>query len=182
MSDTPQSKTQETDALIEGMLSGNGIPMCEEWDRIVNHAKTLEAARDDFKERMSLAIKQKNEYDDERFAAERDLEALKHDITRCVQTNTELLQELEQANERLENNHYFKDGKRVECKPGSIPDGIECRNETIKLLERELEEAKSSRDRAMALLDAIHAVLQNGVTIEPQSLIHKRIDALKGEG
>ncbi len=48
-----------------------------------------------------------------------------------------LAQEVERLNERLENNHLYehKDGQmvRVEVSPGSIPDGIDCRNETIKL-------------------------------------------------
>ena len=41
--------------------------------------------------------------------------------------------EIERLNERLENNHvYNTSGERVDVCPGSIPDGISCRDETIK--------------------------------------------------
>jgi len=38
--------TPEIDLLIEGMLERNGIPCCEEWDILVECAKTLEIERD----------------------------------------------------------------------------------------------------------------------------------------
>jgi hypothetical protein len=49
-----------------------------------------------------------------------------------------LREEVARLHERLEENHYYEfdaDGKvvRVECEPGSHPDGITCRDETIKL-------------------------------------------------
>lgn len=34
--------TPRTDKLIEKMLEGDGIPVCEEWDRLLAHAKEME--------------------------------------------------------------------------------------------------------------------------------------------
>lgn len=34
--------TPQTDALIEEMLCGEGIPKCDEWDRMVKHARNME--------------------------------------------------------------------------------------------------------------------------------------------
>lgn len=53
--------------------------------------------------------------------------------------------ELERLHERLEDNHAFdSEGKRIELTPGSIPDGIDCRNETIKLLDRRIEKLQTA--------------------------------------
>lgn len=68
--------------------------------------------------------------------------------------------EVERLHERLEDNHEYQliDGKtvRVDVPPGSVPDGIECRDETIKLkrerireLEADLAAAKDERDKFM---------------------------------
>lgn len=55
--------------------------------------------------------------------------------------------EVARLHERLEDNHVFelRDGEmvRVEVEPGSLPDGIDCRNETIKL-----QDANNDRLRA----------------------------------
>jgi hypothetical protein len=37
--DTP---TPKTDALIEEMLCGDGIPRCKEWERLEAHAREME--------------------------------------------------------------------------------------------------------------------------------------------
>lgn len=37
-----ESDTPLTDALVDDMLSGNGIPQCAEVDRLLNHARALE--------------------------------------------------------------------------------------------------------------------------------------------
>ena len=48
--------------------------------------------------------------------------------------------------ERLEDSFYFNAfGKRIEVKLGSIPDGISCRDVTIRLLEHRLEELEAKR-------------------------------------
>ncbi len=46
---------------------------------------------------------------------------------------------LDALHDRLEMRHaYNGDGERIDVAPGSIPDGIECRDETIKLLQTRL--------------------------------------------
>jgi hypothetical protein len=35
-------ETPKTDALIEEMLSGDGIPRCKEWERLEAHAREME--------------------------------------------------------------------------------------------------------------------------------------------
>jgi hypothetical protein len=54
------------------------------------------------------------------------------------------LAEVELLNTRLERNYAFdKDGNRIQVKPGDVPDGIDCRDETIRGLQqciKELEE------------------------------------------
>lgn len=48
--------------------------------------------------------------------------------------------------ERLEDSYYFDwEGNRVECAPGSIPDGISCRDETIKLQDQAIDKFRSAR-------------------------------------
>jgi hypothetical protein len=45
--------------------------------------------------------------------------------------------ELERLHQRLEDSHYVDNaGNRVACEPGSIPDGIECRDTTIDMQDR----------------------------------------------
>lgn len=54
-------------------------------------------------------------------------------------------EEIERLNERLENNHvYDSDGNRVDVEPGSIPDGIACRDETIILQDRKIQELRAA--------------------------------------
>lgn len=51
----------------------------------------------------------------------------------------EMASRIEELETRLEMNHVYRevDGvlTKVPCKPGEFPDGIECRDETIKLLK-----------------------------------------------
>lgn len=60
----------------------------------------------------------------------------------CAERSDELAavnQRNAELNERLENNHAFNvHGERIEVEPGSIADGIECRDETIKLADRHI--------------------------------------------
>ena len=42
---TPR-ETPESDALIDAMLQGDGIPRCKEWETLEQHARTLERDRD----------------------------------------------------------------------------------------------------------------------------------------
>jgi hypothetical protein len=37
--DTP---TPRTDAVIDELLAGDGVPKCSEWDRMVEHAREME--------------------------------------------------------------------------------------------------------------------------------------------
>lgn len=56
--------------------------------------------------------------------------------------------EIERLRERLEMTHAWRmiDGKmaKIAVEPGSIPDGIECRDETIRLQDREIERLRRS--------------------------------------
>jgi hypothetical protein len=48
--------------------------------------------------------------------------------------------------ERLEDSFYFDwEGNRVECAPGSIPDGISCRDETIKMQDEAIDKFRAAR-------------------------------------
>jgi len=44
---------------------------------------------------------------------------------------------------RLEMNSAYVNGERVAMKPGSIPDGIECRDETIKLQKEYIKQLEN---------------------------------------
>ena len=63
--------------------------------------------------------------------------------------------EIARLHERLEDNHVYRYDEetgemvREDVKPGSIPDGIDCRDATIKLLDEKLERAKPTIDDAM---------------------------------
>jgi hypothetical protein len=64
-----------------------------------------------------------------------------------------------QLQERLEMNHAWQmvDGEmvRVEVEPGSIPDGIECRDETIRLQDRAIERHRAEIDRLRTIISRI---------------------------
>ena len=63
-------------------------------------------------------------------------------LERAAELDAKLTAATEQIaalHERLEANFYFDgDGNRHECKPGEFPDGIECRDETIKLQDKQI--------------------------------------------
>jgi hypothetical protein len=62
----------------------------------------------------------------------------------------EAADEIERLHERLENNRYYdKDGNRVDCKPGSIPDGTDARDETIRLLRAEIARLQRAIDNEL---------------------------------
>jgi hypothetical protein len=65
--------------------------------------------------------------------------------------------EIERLRERLEMTHawQFIDGQetRIEVEPGSIPDGIECRDETIRLQDREIERLRTALRAVRACTD-----------------------------
>jgi hypothetical protein len=50
-----------------------------------------------------------------------------------------------EAASRCYNHYYDKDGNRVNCEPGSTPDGIEARDQTIKLLRAEVTPSTTRR-------------------------------------
>lgn len=78
------------------------------------------------------------------------IDALKTQVETLTAENTRL-------HTRLEDNFAFIDGKRVEMEPGSIPDGIECRDETIKLLDAAVKRATAraiASDTARARAEA----------------------------
>lgn len=80
-------------------------------------------------ERQSEAL---NRATDESDAKDREIKALGLAITAKAE-------EIDRLNERLENNHMFDaQGGRVDVEPGSIPDGIECRDETIKFQDERI--------------------------------------------
>lgn len=58
-----------------------------------------------------------------------------------------------ELHERLEDNRvYDGEGNRIDVEPGSIPDGIDCRNETIKLLDARIEALEARAERAEAVV------------------------------
>lgn len=67
--------------------------------------------------------------------------------------------EVERLQDRLEMRHAWQiiDGQkvRVEVEPGSIPDGIDCRNETIKLQDQRLDELRAEVKRLREALGKI---------------------------
>jgi regulator of replication initiation timing len=71
-----------------------------------------------------------------------DLKLLRDRAETAEAENARLQAEVERLNERLENNRVWvasKDGPgfiRQDVEPGSIPDGIECRDETIRQQDR----------------------------------------------
>ena len=106
-----------------------------------------------------------------------ECEAARETGDRAIARNAELEAKLAAANERLENNHFFgeRDGEmvRIDCEPGSIPDGIEARDETIKLqdarikrLEAKLavqaEAGERTREALASLISEIEDIGEHG--------------------
>jgi chromosome segregation ATPase len=99
--------------------------------------------------------------------------------------------QLAAANERLENNHFVadKDGElvRIDCEPGSIPDGIETRNETIKLQDERIKrlEAKLTTEPREAQIEAAYGALVGRrcfATLRREDIKDALIAARKVEG
>lgn len=66
----------------------------------------------------------------------------------------QLRQRVKDLEERLECNHvYNHKGEREEVEPGSIPDGISCRDETIRLLDRNCDALREKLEKAKSCLD-----------------------------
>lgn len=72
--------------------------------------------------------------------AERD--ALRHDIDRHLHIANNLAQENQKLRERLEITHYYNSqGEKIPVPEGEeITDGISCRDETIRMLEEEVND------------------------------------------
>ncbi|EJL36574.1 hypothetical protein PMI01_00949 [Caulobacter sp. AP07] len=67
-------------------------------------------------------------------------------------------EEIERLNERLENNHMFDvHGGRIAVPPGSIPDGIECRDDTIRLQGNRISALTEEVERLRETLRRIEA-------------------------
>ena len=70
-----------------------------------------------------------------------------------------LREENARLHERLEDNHAFVNGERVEVGPGFIPDGIACRDETIKGQDEQIAKLVAARDAARSqLAEAVKAL------------------------
>lgn len=74
-----------------------------------------------------------------------------------------LREEVERLHTRLEDNFAWCNGERVSVEPGSIPDGIECRDETIR---QQRERITELFERARAAEEALKAVNRMSLVIE----------------
>jgi len=75
---------------------------------------------------------------------------------------------LRELHERLEDNHVYvgPDMVRKEVPPGSIPDGISCRNETIRMLQESLkncQERKVPTGWKLVPVEATERMLREGL-------------------
>ena len=68
--------------------------------------------------------------------------------------------EIERLQERLEMTSAYVNGKLMRVPAGSIPDGISCRNETIKLLHANIAALRARLARAEAERDAANKELR----------------------
>ena len=77
-----------------------------------------------------------------------------------------LTTEVARLHERLEDNHVFVWDKatdkmlRQEVEPGSVPDGIECRNDTIKIQDENLDRLRSANATLTAALEEARGALE----------------------
>ncbi len=92
-----------------------------------------------------------------RLRAEEEL--LNSAIDKLRAERNRLRDEVERLQDRLEMRHAWQvvDGKevRITVEPGSIPDGIDARDETIRQLDKNCNTLRSERDR---LCDALRQV------------------------
>jgi len=76
-------------------------------------------------------------------------------------THARLQSERDKLRTRLELDSVWKDGARVPA-PDGIPDGISCRDETIKLLEARIERLTAERNRLAQRLGLIARIAGAG--------------------
>ncbi|MBV8664650.1 MAG: hypothetical protein JO107_16295 [Hyphomicrobiales bacterium] len=71
--------------------------------------------------------------------------------------------------ERLEDNHVFdSEGQRFDVVPGTIPDGIAARDETIKILDKNIDTLRAAREKANAEIATLRAALKDAeAALEP---------------
>ena len=77
--------------------------------------------------------------------------------------------EIERLQERLEMTSAYVNGKLVRVPAGSIPDGISCRNETIKLLHANIAALRARLAKAEA---ALREIADQHIGDCPASLAH----------
>lgn len=89
-------------------------------------------------------------------------------IRSLIATAREAMDDIVALQTRLEMNFAWDgDGNRIQVKPGSIPDGIECRDETIKLLDARAEAAEAECER---LREALRSIIRYEQETEWQTL------------
>lgn len=71
-----------------------------------------------------------------------------------------LIAEIRRLQDRLEMRHAWCNGERLEVEPGSIPDGIDCRDETIRLQDKHIAELEERDRRLRALASDISSSLR----------------------
>lgn len=85
---------------------------------------------------------------------------------------------IERLRERLEMTHAWRmiDGKmtKVAVEPGSIPDGIECRDETIKLQDKVIERLRAQAPGWRTAMEAAACVADEAATHEREEIIEAR--------
>ena len=87
-------------------------------------------------------------------------------IVAAVNSHATLTAEVARLHERLEDNHVFVWDKatdkmlRQEVEPGSVPDGIECRNDTIKLQDENNERLRAANATLTAALEEARGALE----------------------
>jgi hypothetical protein len=131
----PETAQQWKDRSCTRPASGEGAGEVEELLRLIERAEQHVYAlnRGDAKWRMRVPVDEEDS-----------------DMTICAALTAarnaaaliaSLSAQVAAANERLENNRVYrlnketKEMERVEVEPGSVPDGIECRDATIRLLD-----------------------------------------------
>lgn len=76
-----------------------------------------------------------------------EISRLREAISSITRERDEARDENERLHERLEDNFAFNsNGERVAFEPGTIPDGIECRDETIRQQDERIKRLVRERD------------------------------------
>lgn len=104
---------------------------------------------------------------------------------RCRELEAEidrLRAEVARLHERLEDNHWFEhvDGEmvRVDVEPGSVPDGIECRDETIKLQDENIDRLRAALAETRAAAQKFRDVMYHRVSGFEANAALEELDAL----